>query len=224
MISHKHKCIFVHIPKCAGTSIEKSLGHFEDYAGRDQQDHSSIRMVEPVNSKTFSSTENMKELLKRFLVQIKPAPNPRNKYTVSREQYEKYFKFTIVRNPWARVHSWYKNVTRDELHRAEMGISSKIKFYDFLETFKYKTGLRPQTFWIKNYKGEIPLDYIGRFENLSSDFEKVCNLMNIESLKLPHELKRTCNDYRDAYNDKTRDLISRIYKEEIALFGYSFDS
>ena len=23
MISHKHKCIFVHIPKCAGTSIEK---------------------------------------------------------------------------------------------------------------------------------------------------------------------------------------------------------
>ena len=23
MISHKHKCIFIHIPKCAGQSIEK---------------------------------------------------------------------------------------------------------------------------------------------------------------------------------------------------------
>ena len=224
MISHKHKCIFVHIPKCAGTSIEKSLGHFEDYAGRDQQDHSSIRMMEPINSKTFSSAENIKELLKRFLVQIKPAPNPRNKYTVSREQYEKYFKFTMVRNPWARAHSWYKNVTRDKLHRAEMQISDSISFYDFLETFKYKTGLRPQTFWIKNYKGHISLDYIGRFENLANDFEKVCNLMNIEPLKLPHELQRTCNDYRDAYDDKTRDLISRLYREEIELLGYSFDS
>ena len=41
MISHKHKykCIFIHIPKCAGTSIEKALGHFELYNGRGRQDH-----------------------------------------------------------------------------------------------------------------------------------------------------------------------------------------
>ena len=26
MISHKHKCIFIHIPKCAGSSIETAFG------------------------------------------------------------------------------------------------------------------------------------------------------------------------------------------------------
>jgi len=26
MISHKHKCIFIHISKCAGSSIETSFG------------------------------------------------------------------------------------------------------------------------------------------------------------------------------------------------------
>uniref|UniRef100_A0A1D9FVM8 Sulfotransferase family protein n=1 Tax=Moorena producens (strain JHB) TaxID=1454205 RepID=A0A1D9FVM8_MOOP1 len=46
MISHEHKCIFVHIPKCAGTSIEHLLGHFDDFSGRGGQDHRSIRTIE----------------------------------------------------------------------------------------------------------------------------------------------------------------------------------
>lgn len=224
MISHKHKCIFIHIPKCAGTSIEKSFGHFDDYSGDKKQDHRSIRMLEPVNPKCFASKENSKEFLKRFWNQIKPSPNPRSRYTVSREQYETYFKFTIVRNPWARAYSWYKNVMRDDAHLKKMNITNDIGLYDFLEIFKFKKCLRPQTFWIKNFNGEIPLDYIGRFENLASDFETACNMMKIEPLKLPHELKGTVNNYQDAYDAKTRDLISRVYRDEIQLFGYSFDS
>lgn len=70
MISHKHKCIFIHIPKCAGTSIEKTLGHFEDYSGRNKQDHRCIRMIEPINVKTFASKENSMEFMKRLLWQI----------------------------------------------------------------------------------------------------------------------------------------------------------
>ena len=224
MISHKHKCIFIHIPKCAGTSIEKKLGHFDDYSGNYKQDHRSIRMIEPINSNFFASKENSMEFMKRLWIQIKSPPNPRNRYTVSREQYENYFKFTIVRNPWARAYSWYKNVMRDALHIKKMRISKEISLYDFLEFFKCKTCLRAQTFWIKNYNGDILLDYIGRFENLANDFEKACNLMKIEPLKLPHELKGAVDNYHDAYDDKSRDLISRIYKEEIELFGYSFDS
>ena len=27
MISHKHKCIFIHIPKCAGTSVEVNFSN-----------------------------------------------------------------------------------------------------------------------------------------------------------------------------------------------------
>lgn len=46
MISHKYKCIFIHIPKCVGTSIEQALGHFDEYSGRDRQDHRTIRMIE----------------------------------------------------------------------------------------------------------------------------------------------------------------------------------
>ena len=46
MISHKYKFIHIHIPKCAGTTIEKALGHFDGHKGRNGQDHRTIRMLE----------------------------------------------------------------------------------------------------------------------------------------------------------------------------------
>ena len=43
MISHKHKCIFIHISKCAGTSIEYALGvDIENYKA-EENDHRAIK-------------------------------------------------------------------------------------------------------------------------------------------------------------------------------------
>ena len=47
MISHKHKCIYIHIPKTAGTSIEYKFGHFKELK-RGVQDHRTIGEMEPV--------------------------------------------------------------------------------------------------------------------------------------------------------------------------------
>lgn len=224
MISHKHKCIFIHIPKCAGTSIEKALGHFEDYSGKKPQDHRSIRRIEPVNVRAITSNENAIELLKRLWLKIKKPENPRNRYTVSKEQYENYFKFTIIRNPWARTYSWYKNILYDELHRKKYNIPDEISLYDFLKLHIGRNSLRPQTFWIKNFKGDIPLDFIGRFENLANDFETICNRMNIAPIQLPHVLNRPGGSYLENVDNKSKELIRFVFKEEIELFGYSFES
>ncbi|MFV0268562.1 MAG: sulfotransferase family 2 domain-containing protein [Draconibacterium sp.] len=223
MISHKHKCIFIHIPKCAGTSIEKTLGHFDEYSGYDKQDHRSIKMLEPANLTWLTSKERTQEVIKRVWRRIKPLSNPKNRYTVSKEEYANYFKFTIVRNPWARAYSWYKNAIKDDVHLKKMGITSDIEFCDFVESFSNIECLRPQTFWIKNFNGEIPLDFIGRFENLAHDFKKACALMNIKNIELPHELKGDVKSYQNEYDTKTRDLVKELYREEIELFGYTFN-
>ena len=58
MISHEHKCIFIHIPKCAGTSIESALGHLNNYTGINRQDHRTIRMIEkPIITTNFFSSK-----------------------------------------------------------------------------------------------------------------------------------------------------------------------
>ena len=36
-ISHTHRCIFIHIPKCAGTSVETALGMHRDWRVEDAE-------------------------------------------------------------------------------------------------------------------------------------------------------------------------------------------
>ncbi len=224
MVSHKHKCIFIHIPKCAGTSIETALGHFDKHTGRGGQDHRTIRMIEkPIfQLDTFKDKENIMEVLRRTRDFFKEAENPENKVGVTAEQYKSYFKFTFVRNPWDRAFSWYKNVKRDEIHQKSLGLNEMIPFKEFLKRFAGKGMLRPQTYWLKNFNGNIELDFIGRFEHLEEDFREVAKRLNMPLLTLPHKIKGSSTDFRDYYDDESIRIVRKVYKEEIELFGYSF--
>jgi len=226
MISHKYRCIFIHIPKTAGTSIERALGHLDGYTEREGQDHRSLRMIEQPFPQlaAFSSKENILEIARIVRYRFRSQKNPNNKITVTADQYQDYFKFTVVRNPWARAYSWYKNVMRDDIHRQSYGITREISFKQFLTDFGGKGMLKPQTYWIKNFKGEILLDYICRFESLEDDFAEVCRRMGIEPPPLPHEIQGPSSNYQEAYDSETVDMVRTLYGEEITLFKYEFDA
>lgn len=225
MISHKHKCIFIHIPKCAGTSIESALGHLDNHQGRGGQDHRSVRMIENplplINS--LSSKENIKELYRRRREISRKVMNPNNKIQVSADQFQSYYKFTIVRNPWGRAFSWYKNVKRDDVHKKKESVSEDLAFADFLRRFADKGMLQPQTWWLKSFDGSIKMDYIGRFETLSDDYSEVARIIGVPNNTLPHKMKGEQTDYRQHYNNDAYDIVAETYKEEIELFNYTFD-
>ena len=225
MISHYYKCIFIHIPKCAGTTIESALGHLDGHTGRGGQDHRSIRMIEKpsLSRYVFSSMENIKEYLRSIKHQrYDKVLNKRNKTIVTTEQYESYFKFTIVRNPWARAFSWYKNVMRDEIHKKRHGITSELTLNQFLQDHIGKGMLRPQTYWLKNYSGQIPFDYIGKFENLQDTFRGIKQHLNLTNIDFPHKIKGGGEDYRSEYDKNSIELVKNVYSLEIQLFGYTF--
>ena len=226
MISHKYQCIFMHIPKCAGTSIESALGHLDNHVGRGGQDHRSIRMIEQsyFNSKMLCTKQNLIELVRRHTFErVRLQLNHRNKYSVSSEQYKNYFKFTIVRNPWARAYSCYKSVIIDPIHCKEMKIYREISFKNFLVRFAGKGLLRSQLYWVQSFDGSIPLDFIGRFENLSEDTQKIFKKINLNNVSLPHKLKGSVSDFRGHYDTASNDIIHNIYKEEINIFKYTFE-
>lgn len=224
MISHQYKCIFIHIPKCAGTSIEKALGHLDEYKGRGGQDHRSMGQIE--EDFTTTGLTGLKKSVRRILpigrFKKRPSRNPKNDFQVTREQYDEYYKFTIIRNPWARAYSWYKNMVRDEMHHQKYGVTADLSFRDFLRDHAGKGLLKPQTWWLKSLDGSIKLDQIGRFETLRQDFHIACDAMKIPRIELPHILKGTDEDYMEHYDDESIEIIASTYKEEIGLFNFTF--
>lgn len=191
MISDDFKCIFVHIPRCAGTSIDF---FFKNYGGN-----------------TIDCFHDTIDMIKA-------------KYPI---KFKKYFKFTFVRNTWDRILSWYF------YHRDSEKISP-YKDMSFREWIKRGMPIHKTWFWKKWQKegGSDPLnqmeyisdelDFIGRFENLENDFEKVLDWIGIKYSKLPHLRKTKKRDYRNFYDEETRKLVERKFKEEIEYFGYRF--
>ncbi|WP_017093669.1 sulfotransferase family 2 domain-containing protein [Vibrio splendidus] len=225
MISHKHKCIFIHIPKCAGTSIEAALGHFEGEEKRWYQDHRSIRMYQSLaNINIFKSRSNLFEALKKIkFLKFTKQTNINNLIEVNDKQYNEYYKFTVVRNPYRRVISWYENVMRDEKTRTYYNVNKGISFHEFVNKFLGTRQLESQLSWLVDYNGEISVDKVIKFENLAIEFEEAkAMLKDAQGVTLPHKLKGKDIDLNNYYDDETQALVYEFYKREFEIFEYDY--
>ena len=140
------------------------------------------------------------------------------KMLLSNEIYQKYFKFTFIRNPWDKIvseYEWAYNFLPfdDFINRVLYVVENRIK----LDT--KNAHFRPQIEYINS-----DLDFIGRFENFSNDLESVSSLIGIDFdvKELPHEKKSKRDSYSKYYNKHTRSIIQNLYSEEINKFGYEF--
>ena len=217
MVSPQHRCIVVHIPKTAGTSIEKKLGFLDEVAWN-AQDHRTIRDVEPFAPHQLRTLLRRRDpyLIKRLRDRSRGLPR------ATAEQYRTYFKFAFVRNSWGRVFSWYGNVMHDEGHRRRVGITSEMPLRDFLVRYPDEWGLRSQMYWIADSRGEVPLDFIGRFERLNADFSHVCDVLGFPDRELPKLLTGDGRSYVDHYDPESIEIVRRRYAPEIARFGFEF--
>ena len=174
---------------------------------------------------TTTSITGIKKWVRKILpigrLKKRPARNPKNDLVVTKEQYEKYYKFTIIRNPWERAYSWYENMVRGERHHQKYGVTADLTLKDFLRDHAGVGLLKPQTWWLKSLDGSLNFDHIGRFETVQEDFRKACEAMGVPGIELPHILQGATKNHKQHY-DESIEVISRIYKEEIELFSFNF--
>ncbi len=226
MISDTFRCIFIHIPKNAGTSIESKICS-EEGTGNLLPDHRTILDLEPISpaklvklyraDQLYSMARRAKYFTRRNKIGTFYKPS-------GRVRYENYYKFTVVRNPWSRAYSWYRNVMNDINHRNRYRISHDCSLHDFV-TFHLDNqhALRAQFYWLYDSRGNIPVDFVGRFENLDADFSKIAKTIGLKNAELPRERYTGASaSYAEAFNDRAKDAIWKRYKKEIEYFGFEF--
>jgi len=76
--------------------------------------------------------------------------------------------------------------------------------------------------YLKDRDGNIGVDFIGRFENLQEDYNKVMTTIGLPERTLKHINKYERNDYRKYYSDKDIEKVFQLYKRDIEYFNYTF--
>ncbi|BBN80384.1 hypothetical protein PA25_03690 [Pseudoalteromonas sp. A25] len=237
MISTKDNCLFVHIPKVAGQSIEL---FFVERMGLSWQQRESLLL----------RANNDPELGPPRLAHLYADEYVKYDY-VSQREFDSLFKFSFVRNPWSRLVSEFTYRKALGHKQYQQGFKHFV-----LESFPtpnrdvHKTGVDhyrhvvPQSRFLYDAEGNCLVDFIGRFEALHEDFEAICNRLNIENAILPHKnattdlsrartwlskvlgkqsSKRISPHYSTYYCSETIDFVRSYYHEDIERFGYQFE-
>jgi chondroitin 4-sulfotransferase 11 len=139
------------------------------------------------------------------------------------------YKFTLVRNPWDKVVSHYeyrrkKNKTEIASRNIPFSEWVRMTYGENKDTFYYNNprSFQPQVEWLKDNEGNISIDFIGKFESINKDFHQIKTIIGLDA-ELPHLNASERVDYLSYYDDETRDVVARWFREDIEVFGYNFN-
>lgn len=128
---------------------------------------------------------------------------------------EDFFKFTIVRNPWARYASLY----RFQQGRGEIpGVSFEQYLHQLVRyRLKYRFyAMHQEEFGLKH------MNFIGRYETLQTSFDWICHEIGLPRIELPHEHDSGDYNYTEMYSREGERLVKSHCQDELKSFGYKF--
>ena len=194
MISHKHEFIFIHIPKCGGTSFEIEFNCWSANKYRRRYFHVGAN----------KQHQTIQQILEYY-----PDCNH-------------YYKFSFVRNPWSRFLSEYYYMIAESLLPPNFSFKDFCLHEDAIVEYGWDYHDKSQHEFIFDSNGNSLVDFIGKLENLQEDFNIVCDKIGIPRKQLPHENKTNHKHYTEYYDDETREIVAKKYAKDIEYFGYKF--
>jgi len=231
--------IFIHIPKCAGTSVTTALtraGCVWDFNGPAPLD---VRL-------DFN------------VMWLHHAPARQLRAMVSATEWKTALKFTVIRNPWDRLVSLFHfRKSRAPVYQPPLWNLDSVRtlvarphhWHQFLMGFrrtsfaqKLATAVYPGenfeqwllrqmeskfarvfscSHYICDLRGRILLDEVIRQESLRSEFDGICRKLSIKAV-LPYCNTSERVNYRAYYTTYLRDLVRERFAEDIQRFDFTF--
>jgi hypothetical protein len=142
---------------------------------------------------------------------------------IGQRQFDTYFKFGFVRNPWDRVVSLYERTEAQQMR-------DQMTFTEFVEWIEYSSSTcvhssphRYQLDWFVDPNGKVLADFIGRFERIEQDWAYVAQKLGIREPLSHQRASFRTRHYTEYYDGRTREIIAQRFKVDIDHFGYEFD-
>jgi hypothetical protein len=198
---------FVHIPKCAGSSVE-AIGYVKQvYWGKNDNELKNLMRRASNNKISFwhIPLRNLNNiLLKKYIY--------------------KYDLFAIVRNPYNRCISEYfffkKNLyNNNNFSTAEMNIFIINNLFE--DNYDHDGHFIPQYKYIYDNNSNKIIKYIFKTENLDNEFNKLMIKYNLDISITNIKINKSTNLY--SVNDLSTECIRKIneyYHLDFYLFGY----
>lgn len=214
MISHKHKCIFIHIPKCAGSSIETAFGV-------------------DVNNNTLNEEYlfGWDSVNKLYLQHATPQQLIDFKL-ISEENWNAYYKFIIVRNTWDKAMSdyfWFKETKnfkgsfKDYLY----GKNDFVRFISLGEQTYRGDHLTPQIEYMFLNNKPIKYNRVIYFDkhNLNEKLVALTRKLELHNNFFEKKVqvgKKHKKHYSKFYTNRMKNEVFNLYKKDIEFFNFSF--
>jgi hypothetical protein len=207
-INRSYKILFVHIPKCAGTSIEKIL---DMSTTNEYFSHMRIK-----NSRIHIPVEKFNEEEYLNCVNKPPQHMTYNEMCKAIDGVDQFFKFSIVRNPYTRLVSEYEYVKTFK--------NETTTFEKFIQCLDYEKSkrielfhghLETQTCYLENFDGKIY-----QFENIQECIDDLKQYSPVTII--PHANKREyTKPYMEYYTQELLEKVQKFYQEDFINFNYS---
>lgn len=147
--------------------------------------------------------------------------------------------FTIVRNPYDLVYSWYrykKQMLSETRHRDPKELATWHKGFEYwLERYFTKVNLTKygdsynkispsfsQSSYLKDSAGNFKIDHVLQLENIQQDWDKIKSLTSTQFDLDQRNRSKVTGNYKGAYNANTRRIVEQAYSEDLERFKYVF--
>jgi hypothetical protein len=149
-----------------------------------------------------------------------------------------YFRFAFVRDPWARLFSCYVDKivgptvrNGEQFILGRFGLKPGISFDRFVRAVAEIDDRDADQhfvsqFYLLSHDGRLAVDYVGRFERLPGDWNRLRPVWKLPDLPwTPVHTKRGRFDFdyhRPHYSPELIDIVRRRYADDIDNFGYEY--
>ena len=215
IINSPSKVLFIHIPKTAGNAIMTLANELYGTT--------IIKNNRTKNTNFHSTLQDAESYVQNT---------------------DNFYSFTVVRNPWSRISSWYffrksilakalknpikqaKKVARTHSEIQQEYSLMETNFDDWLYNYldqpwdyTWCSLAINQSHWLQSNK--LQIDKIIKYEELADGFQSI-PIFTGQKLNVTNRSKSSTIPYQNLYSDKSKKFVEKRYQEDIDNFKYTF--